>query len=184
MWKQCTKCSKYKALWEFNKHNTCSFGVRSYCKKCNIKHNIEYNISRKEYISKYGKTYRKNNKNIIIERGKTYRQNNKDKVNAKEAKRKALKLNQSPVLTPVEKILINRYYELSTKLNTTAGFIKYHVDHIIPLSKGGLHHPDNLQIITAKDNLCKSDKLNYTYNSPRIKSKGDINVYSSNLYIK
>jgi len=35
------------------------------------------------------------------------------------------------------------------------------VDHVIPVAKGGLHHPDNLQIITAEDNLKKSDLLDY-----------------------
>ena len=34
-----------------------------------------------------------------------------------------------------------------------------HVDHIIPLAKGGLHHPRNLRIITAKENIEKRDKI-------------------------
>lgn len=34
-----------------------------------------------------------------------------------------------------------------------------HVDHIIPLSKGGKHSPDNLRIINSKENLSKGDKL-------------------------
>jgi 5-methylcytosine-specific restriction endonuclease McrA len=33
-----------------------------------------------------------------------------------------------------------------------------HVDHIIPLNKGGLHHPDNLQILDGKLNDSKKDK--------------------------
>ena len=40
--------------------------------------------------------------------------------------------------------------------------IKYHVDHIIPLAAGviagGVHHQDNLQVITARDNQKKSTK--------------------------
>ena len=35
----------------------------------------------------------------------------------------------------------------------------YEVDHIIPLSKGGLHHQDNLQYLTPEDNKRKSNKL-------------------------
>ena len=33
-----------------------------------------------------------------------------------------------------------------------------HVDHIQPLSQGGKHHPDNLQILTAEENLRKGAK--------------------------
>jgi len=35
----------------------------------------------------------------------------------------------------------------------------WHMDHIIPLSKGGTNHYTNLQPLWAKDNLSKSDKL-------------------------
>lgn len=32
----------------------------------------------------------------------------------------------------------------------------YHVDHVVPLSKGGLHHLSNLQYLTAEENLRKN----------------------------
>ncbi len=35
----------------------------------------------------------------------------------------------------------------------------YEVDHIIPISKGGLHHQDNLQYLTPDENKRKSNKL-------------------------
>lgn len=35
----------------------------------------------------------------------------------------------------------------------------WHIDHIIPLAKGGTNHYTNLQPLWAKDNLSKSDKL-------------------------
>lgn len=35
----------------------------------------------------------------------------------------------------------------------------HHVDHIVPLSKEGEHHPNNLQILTATENLKKGNRL-------------------------
>lgn len=49
--------------------------------------------------------------------------------------------------------LIKKIYE-----SAPAG---YQIDHIVPLSKGGLHHQDNLQYLPARDNQRKNNKLNY-----------------------
>ena len=123
----------------------------------NKKHR-KYHQEHKEEIAIRSKKYRSNNKEKLAE----YRKNNKDKRNTINAKRRANKLNQTPVLTQQELQDITLYYTLAQQL-TELGSTKYHVDHIIPLSKGGLHHPDNLQVLTQRDNLCKSTKLNYKY---------------------
>ncbi len=76
---------------------------------------------------------------------------------AQNAKRRARKLNQTPQLTLGEKNTIIDIYKEARRLEEETG-IKYHVDHVKPLAKGGLHHPDNLQLLTAEENLAKSDK--------------------------
>ena len=53
---------------------------------------------------------------------------------------------------------IKAIYKMKNDLNFKSGFIKYHVDHIIPLSKGGKHQFENLRIISAKENLKKGSK--------------------------
>ena len=53
--------------------------------------------------------------------------------------------------------------------------LDWHVDHIRPLSKGGLHHPDNLQIVQKKYNLEKHAKLNF-------RNPFDWEIYGGNLY--
>lgn len=38
----------------------------------------------------------------------------------------------------------------------------HEVDHVIPISKGGLHHQHNLQYLPMPDNRRKSNKMDYT----------------------
>lgn len=57
-------------------------------------------------------------------------------------------------LSREEEVQLYEIYCQSRKLTSETG-MAHHVDHIRPLAAGGVHHPDNLQIITAKDNLSK-----------------------------
>jgi len=58
----------------------------------------------------------------------------------------------------VEKLMIKYRYEDARRLSGETG-IKHHVDHIIPLAKGGPHLPWNLQVITKDENLTKGAKI-------------------------
>ena len=60
-------------------------------------------------------------------------------------------------LTKQEKNRIAAIYAKARKLTNETG-IQHHVDHIKPLAAGGRHHPDNLQILTADQNLKKGSK--------------------------
>jgi 5-methylcytosine-specific restriction endonuclease McrA len=60
-------------------------------------------------------------------------------------------------LTSEERFQIIKIYDEAKKISLHTG-IAHHVDHIKPLAKGGRHHPSNLQIITAEENLKKGAK--------------------------
>lgn len=69
-------------------------------------------------------------------------------------------------LTPGEKKRIGQIYAEARRLTMETG-ISHHVDHIKPLAAGGEHHPDNLRVITAEENL----KKGATWDSTKSQSK-------------
>jgi hypothetical protein len=60
-------------------------------------------------------------------------------------------------MTQDEKLLLKRFYEWRVRVQKKLG-IKFNVDHIIPLSVGGTHHPSNLQVVPAKWNRRKHNR--------------------------
>lgn len=53
---------------------------------------------------------------------------------------------------------IGHIYKARARISKCLG-ITFHVDHIIPLAKGGKHVIENLQLLPARLNLKKSDKI-------------------------
>lgn len=64
-------------------------------------------------------------------------------------------------LSPNEREQIFAIYKKARKTSKDTGIL-HHVDHIVPLAAGGRHHPSNLQILTAEDNLKKGTKLDWS----------------------
>jgi len=82
----------------------------------------------------------------------------KEKINNKTYRYRAKKFSDGAVLTQEEHERILTIYKECDKLTKETGIL-HHVDHIYPISKGGKHHPNNLQILTATENIQKSNKL-------------------------
>jgi 5-methylcytosine-specific restriction endonuclease McrA len=136
----------------FHKQKAGKFGLRATCKVCHA----EYRENNKERDVIRVAKWQKNNREKYMVYNAKWQRDNSDKCNAYKAKRRAKKLNQTPDLTQEEKHQIELIYKKSQELGQD-----WQVDHIIPLSKGGLHHPDNLQVVTKRYNLEKRAKLNF-----------------------
>jgi hypothetical protein len=163
-----SKCAKKTYYLKQKKHNPNYFKNYYLSNKKYLiqKANLHYknNI---DSILEYRKNYYKANKEKCLETSKksriknineyrkkslNWKKNNKDKVNYMINKRRSLKITAIPKFANLEKI--KEIYK-----NCPRG---YHVDHIIPLNNPivcGLHVEWNLQYLTAKDNLKKSNKL-------------------------
>ncbi len=129
----------------FKPHKHCSYGRQNKCKEC---HN-----------TLHCKPYRDNNKQQCYTAVRKWTINNRDKRRAIDATRRATKINATPDwLTKEDKENIKSFYTEAKRLTELTGII-YEVDHIIPLSRGGLHEPYNLRVITLKQNRQKGNKL-------------------------
>ena len=170
--KVCTKCGIEKPLSGFNKFKRGNFGVRSECKECRKKYrqenreaiseyNKKYQEENREAISEYYRKYQEENREATLEYARKYRQKNPHKMRAKEAKRRATKLQATPKwLTEEQNKAIQEVYTHARECEMLTGD-EYHVDHIVPLQGEnicGLHVPWNLQVLPSDLNQSKSNK--------------------------
>lgn len=87
-----------------------------------------------------------------------WNKNNRGRRNASDAKRRAIIAKSFSDLENTERKIVEVFYETSERVSLCLG-IRQHVDHIVPLAKGGLHHPSNLQILPWRVNLSKGCKV-------------------------
>jgi len=85
-------------------------------------------------------------------------QNNKHRFVAYNSKQRARRKSQTIALDIEERLIINEIYMARKRISNCTG-IQFHVDHIYPLSKGGFHKLSNLQLLPARINIRKGNKL-------------------------
>jgi len=158
-WKEANK-DKIKAWYEANKE-VCNAKKKAWreANKDKIKAWYEAN---KEVCNAKKKAWKEVNKEREKANQKAYQKANQDKCNAHSAKRRSKKLNATPTwLTKEHFNEIGEFYKESQQLTKETG-IPYQVDHIVPLqgeTVSGLHVPWNLRVVTAEENIKKSNKL-------------------------
>lgn len=122
----------------------------------------EYHEKHREAILEKQRSYYEETKERRRELSSLWRKTNPHKRAAQQAKRRGKKLNATPDwLTQDMLDEIEYKYFLARDLSQITGE-PHHVDHIVPLQGDdicGLHVPWNLQVLTAKDNLRKSNKI-------------------------
>lgn len=174
--KTCRKCNEEKTQNNFYPQKGAKDGLFPWCKTCQKEYRRKYLAENKEVVLKAQRGYRKKNKEKVaeeqrrsyrkhrkvrLEKSKEYQKNNPEKVTARNAKRKASKLQATPPWLTVEQLKeIESFYWLCKDLRAITGE-EYHVDHIVPLQSKtvcGLHVPWNLQVLPWDINISKGIK--------------------------
>lgn len=118
-----------------------------------------YRAANPEKIAAMYAAYRATNPEKIAASRAAYYEANRDKVAARNAKRRARKLAAVPEsFGEFDAFVIEVAHDEAKRRQGITGY-EWHVDHIIPLAKGGLHCGTNIQVIPARLNLWKGDKL-------------------------
>jgi len=184
--KACNKCGTEKSVDDFYKmKNGCSNGRMGQCKECHkLSRNKHYHNNSSEILEKESERYynggRREKKlaymreyqqrDDVAEKTKQYKRRhfakNKAYYHASVRKRQLAQTQRTPDwLTEDHDFQIAEIYE-ARRLRSEITGVMHHVDHIVPLrgkKVSGLHVPWNLQVITAKENLSKSNKFEQSY---------------------
>lgn len=154
----CIDCGEDKELKDLVPNKKCLHGHRKLCRSCNV-------LRVKARTNKTSKAlYDKKRRAEKLEDLRAYDRVRSSLPHRKAAKaehtrrRKALIRNAVP--DERDKEGIKAMYVLAQKLTKLTG-IQMHVDHIHPLSKGGMHDVKNLQLLAAPLNLRKGSKTHF-----------------------
>lgn len=133
----------------------------------------KYYIENKEKKEAYIREYYKENKDKVLSQCKSYRDSHKEEKSKKDSDykknnkeivknhfhtRRARKNNSGGRFTKKE--ILEMFLSQENKCNICKCdiSIKYHVDHIRPISKGGSNFISNIQLLCPPCNLRKGDK--------------------------
>ena len=166
--RRCTKCRCVLPEAEFNKKLSDVFGLQSLCRDCNKNATRAYYAdnrdhhrkviaawtqSNRSHVREYHKKWYSENRERRLEVAKEWKQSNPELVVHYSAARRARQSGG------------NRYQVLPKeiiRLRETpcyhCGAEAEHIDHIVPISRGGSHSIGNLGPMCAQCNLSKGAK--------------------------
>lgn len=153
--KECPSCHEVLPVGEFQISNGL---VKTYCLICTSLLRKAHYSRNKEHEALTAKRYRAENKEFVSDISKNYRRNHLDQSRTWCRMRHARKRNYQGVVEKVDTQLI-RTMQQGLCVYCGADLVEgYHIDHIVPLSKGGQHVQDNIQLLCPSCNLSKGPK--------------------------
>lgn len=182
--KTCKRCNQVRPLSDFTKH-----AKTPYCKPCCAEklrewreanpelsraHSAKYKERHPDKIKQISKQYCDNNKDVLAIKNREWYERNTEyaKQKAKEwrlanpervrATLNALRMKRNSAAGSFTAEDVKNILSAQLGLCSTCGVdlaAGYHIDHIVPLSKGGTSWPDNLQMLCPTCNRRKGRKM-------------------------
>jgi len=170
---KCKECTKeYKKQYKINNRETIAIGNKKYrennLNKVKETKRIHY-IKHKEYIRKKHKEYYIKNAGDIQNKAKEYRDENKEKIreyaktessknSMRNSRHKRRSITKKGDVTTKQISDLRNNAKICYWCNESLKNKEVHIDHYIPLSKGGEHTISNLVISCFTCNLKKHAK--------------------------
>lgn len=186
--KTCTTCGESRPLTSFNKDSQKKDGLNPRCKKCSR----AWHHKNKQRVRGYQQAYYQEKKERHSEKARAYRAENRDKLNqnkrewykknkkraseyrrerseryAAHARNRRARLSGSGGSHTVEDIERLKAFQKMRCSICRCSLDSYHVDHIVPIAKGGGNDFLNIQLLCPACNLSKNDKDPIEYNQQR-----------------
>lgn len=182
--KHCTKCKQDKDVNDFSKNKSKPDGRATECKLCVKQYNTKYREEHKNENREYLKEYRQVNKLSLDEKKKEYVANNKvshlkrqhnwyiknvDTIKARTSQYQKdhpeqYQMYNNRRLARKKTVVVEKFdhQDIISKYGSKCvycGRAFTHIDHYVPLSKGGSHTLENVRPSCEMCNLTKSNKL-------------------------
>lgn len=166
---KCGTCKEEKLDTEFYKSSSRKNGLQFDCKACQAKKSLDryhqklsLDSGHKKKKATYNKERRKNKGDELraYDRERAKLPHRRAAHNEDTRKRRAKLKDAIPEDYDREGVLA--IYKLAQKLSALTG-VEMHVDHVVPLARGGEHNSRNLQILAAPLNLQKGSKSDFKF---------------------
>lgn len=167
-------CSKCGGENDSGKHHYCAGCNAAYAREWRLRNKAKVHTYRKatkrqraKVQREYDATRPKRETKLAMELTRKWRQRNPAEHNARVVARECAKLKATP--TWAVDFFIKEAYKLAHMRKELTG-VAHHVDHIVPLRNKkvcGLHAHTNLQVIPAKENMLKGNRIIKTC-TPRV----------------
>ena len=156
--KRCSKCRRRKSVTEFHKQRRAHDGLQAYCKSCCKTFQKKYQKENREHRIAVQRLHYVRNRAAYAAYHAAYQQAHPEVGAAGQARRRA-RLAQVETEDFTRQEIFLRDAAICGICGEFVDESNWHMDHIIPISKGGPHTRANVQVAHPRCNREKGGRI-------------------------